>query len=67
MSNNAQWAVRYLDLSVPYHSERALYLSSPDLASPKKAHARARSTAKERLEKKLGRGKVKILGSECVG
>lgn len=67
MSNNAQWRVRYLDLSVPYHAERALYLASPDLASPSKAHARARKTAKERLTKKLGRGKVKILGSECVG
>jgi hypothetical protein len=67
MSNNAQWAVRYLDLTVPYHSERVLYLSSSDLANPRKAHARARATAKARLEKKLGRRTVKILSSECVG
>ena len=67
MATNAQWAVRYLDLTVPYHSERALYLSSTNLANPKKAHARARKVAKERLEKKLGRGKIQILGSECVG
>lgn len=64
---NAQWKVRYLDLTVPYHLESALYLSSPDLAKPAEAHRRARSLAKERLEKKLGRGKVKVLGSECVG
>lgn len=64
---NAQWRVEYLDLSVPYHSERSLYLSSPDLSKPKLAHKRARDTAKQRLEKKLGRGKVRILRSECVG
>jgi hypothetical protein len=67
MSNNAQWAIRYVDKSVPYYSERALYLASPDFSSPRKAHARARQTAKARLEKKLGRGKVQILSSECVG
>jgi hypothetical protein len=67
MSNNAQWAVRYVDLTVPYHLERALYLASPDYTSPRKAHRKARATAKARLEKKLGRGKVRILSSECVG
>lgn len=67
MSNNAQFAVRYVDLTVPYYSERALYLSSPDYANPKRAHRTARATAKARLEKKLGRGKVRVLGSECVG
>lgn len=62
---NAQFAVTYVDLTVPYYSEKALYLSSADLADPKKAHARARKTAKERLAKKGL--KVKILGSRCVG
>lgn len=64
---NALWTVRYQDLSVPYHSERALTLSSPDLRNGKEAHRRARALAKQRLEKKLGRGKVKVLSSQCVG
>lgn len=62
---NAQFAVRYVDLTVPYYSERALYFSSPDLADTRKAHARARKTAKARLEKKGL--KVKVLSSQCVG
>jgi hypothetical protein len=57
MVMNAQWRIRYADLTVPYHSERALYLSSPDLANPRKAHKRARDEAKRRLEKKLGAAK----------
>lgn len=64
---NAQWKVRYVDLTVPYYAERALYLSSPDYVKPHKAHKAARALAKKRLEKKLGKGKVTILGSECVG
>jgi hypothetical protein len=65
MSSNAMWRVRYQDLTVPYYSEQCTVLMSPDLLNPKKAHARARATAKRRLAKKVG--KVKILGSECIG
>lgn len=64
---NAQWRVQYLDLTVPYHSERALFLASPDYADPRRAHRTARAEAKRRLTKRLGRGKVRILSSECVG
>lgn len=64
---NAQWTVRYVDKSAPYYSERALYLASPDYVDTKRAHRTARATAKTRLERKLGRGKVQILSSECVG
>lgn len=64
---NAMWHVRYVDLTVPYYQERVLSLMSPDYVKPHKAHKAARALAKKRLEKKLGRGKVTILSSECVG
>jgi len=67
MSNNAQFRVRYVNLTASYYDERALYLSSPDLLDARKAFRRARDTAKARLEKKLGKGKVKILSTDCVG
>ena len=67
MSNNAMWWVHYMDLTVPYHSECVLSLSSTDLRDPKKAHARARKVAAERLTKKLGKGSFKVLRSQCVG
>lgn len=65
--SNAMWHVRYVDKTVPYYQERLLSLMSRDSLNPRKAHKLARATAKKRLEKKLGRGKVTILSSECVG
>jgi hypothetical protein len=64
---NAQFAVTYVDKTVPYYAERTLYLSSHDYVDTRKAHKVARNKAKSRLEKKLGRGKVQILSSRCVG
>jgi len=60
---NASFIVRFEEIG--RHGTQQILLRSPDLASPRKAHARARKAAKERLVKKGL--KVKILGSECVG
>lgn len=64
---NAMWHVRYEDKSVPYHAVRTLSLMSHDYVNTRKSHKVARATAKARLERKLGKGKVVILSSECVG
>lgn len=62
---NAIWWVHYTDAKSPERGRQLLSLSSPDLADPKKAHKRARDTAKARLAKK---GVQAVdLRSECVG
>ena len=60
---NAQWWVRYTDAKTGQSG--MLSLSSPDLKDTRKAHKRARDTAKARLAK---RGvKAVDLNSQCVG
>lgn len=59
---NAIWWVRYTD---QHGREGMLSLSSPDMADPKKAHKRARDTAKARLAKRSI--KATGLSSKCVG
>lgn len=62
---NAMWWVHYTDKKAPQLGQQLLSLSSPDFADPRKAHKRARDTAKARLAK---RGVVAVnLTSRCVG
>ena len=59
---NAQWRVDYTDQA---GQQRSLYLSSADLIDARKAHRRARETARSRLAAKGVR--ATDLHSQCVG